>query len=338
MSGKHPSTGYRAIIVDRPLPDAKPEAILRTREPADPPEGFVDTDVLFTSINYKDAIALTGGAGILREYPLTPGIDVVGRVREASHGFREGEIVVVNGAGLGERTDGGLAARAAVPAAATLSLPDGVPARAAAAIGTAGFTAALSVRSLVEHGVTPDSGDIVVTGAAGGVGSFAIALLAARGYRVVAVTGRADSLGDALVALGAAEVVDRSAIGSEVGKPLQASRWAGAIDSVGGPTLVNVLAQTRYDGVVAACGMAGGTDLPGTVMPFILRGVTLAGINSVDAPRERREAAWNDLATLHADAIDRIAPRTEPLDRAAAVAREVLAGKVAGRVVIDVRT
>ncbi|MFD1715197.1 acryloyl-CoA reductase [Amnibacterium flavum] len=328
---------HRAIVVDRPLPDARPEAILRRVETAAAAlEGGIDVDVLFSSVNYKDAIALTGGPGILRSLPLTPGIDVVGRVRTSADGWSAGDTVITNGGGLGERFDGGLAERSAVPAAHTIALPDGMTARTAAAIGTAGFTAALAVQAIATAGVSPDDGEILVTGAGGGVGSFAIALLAARGYRVAAVTGR-ESLADALVDLGAERVLERSEIDVADGKPMQSSRWAGAVDSVGSTTLVNVLAQTSYGGVVAACGLAQGPDLPGTVLPFILRGVTLAGINSVEAPLARRREAWAELATLPVDVIDSIAPRTEPLERATTIAREVLAGRVAGRVVIDTR-
>jgi acrylyl-CoA reductase (NADPH) len=328
---------YRAIVVDRPIPDARPEAVLRhvagsDLAPADP----VEVDVLFSSVNFKDALALTGGPGILAQLPMVPGIDVVGRVRRAAHGWSEGDVVVVNGAGLGERTDGGLAERASVPATSAIALPDGMSARTAAAIGTAGFTAALAVEAIAAA-VDPDAGEILVTGARGGVGSFSLSLLAARGYRAVAVSGRPEQT-DQLIALGAARVIGRDEIGTETGKALQPGRWAGAIDSVGGPMLVNVLAQTSYGGIVAACGMAQSIQLPGTVMPFILRAVTLAGINSVDAPLARRQAAWDLLASVPEDVIEAIAPRTEPLDRSAQVAREVLAGRVSGRVVIDTRS
>lgn len=328
---------HRAIIVDKPLPDARPEAIIARREDPEVSDGLLDLDVHFSSVNYKDAIALTGGSGILRSLPLVPGIDAVGAVRTAASGFASGQLVVVTGAGLGERIDGGLAERAAVPATAAVPVPPEMTPRQAAAIGTAGFTAALSVDALLARGVTAESGEILVTGAGGGVGSFAIALLAAAGLRPVACTGRADQLRDHLTELGAVRVVGREELGVDVGKPLQSARWAGGVDSVGGAPLVNLVAQTAYDGVVAACGIAAGTDLPGSMMPFILRGVSLVGINSVEAPPDRRAAAWKRLAALPLDVIDRIAPRTVPLDRATGVARELLAGRVAGRVVVDVR-
>ena len=328
---------YRAMVVDKPLPDARPEAILRRGvEMGTVPADALEVDVLYSSVNYKDAVALTGGSGILKATPMVPGIDVVGRVRQAQGEWAEGDVVIVNGAGLGERTDGGLAERSWLPLAAAVSLPDTMTARSAAALGTAGFTAALSVQTLATS-VAPEDGEILVTGAGGGVGMFAVALLAARGYRVVAATGRGSSLGDTLRALGAERVVGREEIGSEVGKPLQSAQWAGAVDAVGGATLVNVLAQTRYGGVVTACGLAQGADLPGTVLPFILRGVTLAGINSVDASSDDRKRSWTDLAALDDAVVGTIAPRTEPLERAVTVARDLLAGRVAGRVVIDVR-
>lgn len=329
--------GFRAIVVDKPLADARPEAVLRRLDTVDhPADGGLVVDVMYSSVNYKDAIALTGGPGILRETPLVPGIDVVGRVREANGAWSVGDLVLVNGAGVGERTDGGLAERAVIPADSVIGVPDGMDPRIAAAFGTAGFTAALSVQALARR-VDPSDGEIAVTGAGGGVGMFTVALLAARGFSPVAVTGRADSLTEILTRIGAHRVIGREEIGSEVGKPLQRAAWAGAVDSVGSATLVNLLAQTRARGTVTACGLAQASDLPGTVLPFILRGVSLIGINSVEATPTERVEAWEELATLSRDIVDVIAPRTEPLDRAVSIAREVLAGRVAGRVVIDVR-
>jgi acrylyl-CoA reductase (NADPH) len=244
--------------------------------------------------------------------------------------------VVLNGAGLGESRDGGLAERVRVPADALVRVPDGISAARAAAIGTAGFTAMLSVLALERGGVEPGSGDVLVTGAGGGVGSVAVALLARLGHRVVASTGRVDELGDRLRALGAAEVIDRSELG-EPGRPLQSIRWAGAVDSVGSATLVNVLAQTRWGGVVTAAGLAQGPDLPGTVLPFILRAVTLAGINSVEAPAGLRREAWARLATdLDPALLDSITT-TVPLAGAIAAGERILAGASSGRVVVDVR-
>lgn len=331
------TTAFRAWVVDKPLPDSRPEAVLRQLQGLDTPvDGGIEIDVLFTSINYKDALALTGAPGIIRSIPLVAGIDAVGTVRSAGQGFAAGDIVTVNGAGLGERFDGGLAERALVPAASAVRLPDGIDARAAAAIGTAGFTAALAVAALERAGVRPGGGDIAVTGASGGVGSFSIALLAQLGYDVVAITGRM-ALADRLTALGASRVIARDDLGSEKGSPLQKARWAGGIDSAGGYPLANLLAQAAPGAAVAACGLAASADLPTTVMPFILRGVSLLGINSVDASSDARSAAWDLLATLPRETIDAIAPRTEPLERAVHVARELLAGRVDGRVVIAIR-
>jgi acrylyl-CoA reductase (NADPH) len=326
---------YRAIVVEEGTP---PEARLRTVPgPFVPPPGdALRIRVSHSSVNYKDAIALTGGRGILRTLPMVPGIDAVGVLVEGIAELPAGSTVLVNGAGLGERTDGGLAAEVLAPADAVLPVPDSLSARDAAAIGTAGFTAALAALALERQGVVPGDGEVLVTGAGGGVGSFAVALLAALGHEVVASTGRVPERGPELTALGAAAVMDRAELGAG-GKPLQSARWAAVVDSVGGVPLANALAQTRYGGVVAACGLAGSSALPATVLPFILRAVTLAGVNSVDASRDQREAAWRLLAAhVSADIIGAIAPREVALREAASVAREVLDGRVAGRVVVDV--
>ena len=300
------------------------------------PDGDVTLDVSHSSVNYKDGMLLAGRPGIARTSPLIPGIDVVGTVTETSSpDFAVGDLVTVNGAGLGETRHGGLAERARVDSASLVRVPEGISAAQAAAIGTAGFTAMMAVLAL-EGDVGPDAGDVLVTGAAGGVGSIAIAVLARLGYRVVASTGRVDEQGDYLRSLGAAEVLDRARFG-EAGKPLQSQRWAGAVDSVGSHTLVNILAQTNYGGTVAACGLAQGPDLPGSVLPFILRGVRLLGINSVDAPHALREKAWSRLATdLDRDLLDTMT-ETVPLAGAQDVAQRILAGTVRGRTVVDVR-
>jgi acrylyl-CoA reductase (NADPH) len=334
---KRAVTGFPAWVVDKPLPDARPEAILRYVEGvATPAPDGIEVDVDFTSINYKDALALTGASGVLRSLPLVAGIDAVGRVRTAAHGFEVGETVVVTGAGLGERYDGGLSERSVLPAASTLRLPDGIDARTAAAVGTAGVTAALAVGRLQAAGVEPSAGRIAVTGAGGGVGAFSVAILAELGYDVVAITGR-ERLTDHLIGLGAAEVMDRDALGSERGAPMQKARWAAAVDSAGGVPLANLLSQTAPGGFVAACGLAASADLPTTVLPFILRGVSLLGVNSVDASRSALEEAWKLIRSLEASVFVAISPRTEPLPRAVTVARELLAGKVDGRVVIATR-
>jgi acrylyl-CoA reductase (NADPH) len=287
------------------------------------PTGAVLTG-LWSSINYKDALALTGRPGVLRSLPMVPGIDVVGR-------DSSGEVLVVTGAGLGERQDGGLAERVAIDPATAVPLPGAFTPQQAAAIGTAGVTAALSVLAFERAGIP--AGPVLVTGAGGGVGGFAVALLAAGGREVHAATGRAGSIGDHLRALGATEVVDR--LPAEPGRPLQSVRWAGVVDSVGGGALVNAIAQTLPDGVVAACGLAGSADLPGTVLPFILRGVTLAGIFSVDLDPSMRRAAWKLLADrIDGAVVDRLTERVVPLDQATEVAQDVLAGRIRGRVVV----
>jgi acrylyl-CoA reductase (NADPH) len=290
--------------------------------------GDVVVKVSHSSINYKDALAVTGAPGILRTLPLVPGVDLVGTL-EAD----PGRAVVANGAWLGERLDGGFAERAVVPQDVLVPVPEGLGAARTAAIGTAGFTAALAVLALEQHGL-PD-GPVLVTGAGGGVGGFAVALLAARGHEVLASTGRVDALREHLTGLGAADVVPRQ--DAEPGRPLQTVRWAGAIDAVGGAPLVNVLAQTAWNGAVAACGLAASAELPGTVMPFILRGVALLGVNSVEVDPERRRAAWR-LMTDHLtpEVVDRLTDRTVPLAEVPAVAPDVLAGRIRGRVVVDV--
>ncbi len=324
------TTGIEVALRD--LPDER-----ATGGPDGPADGEVALDVLYSSVNYTDGMLLGGRPGIACTSPLVAGIDAVGTVAASgSNAFSPGDLVVLNGAGLGESRDGGLAERVRVPAASLVRVPAGFSAARAAAVGTAGFTAMLSVLALERGGLEPGSGDVLVTGAGGGVGSVAVALLARLGHRVVASTGRVDELGDRLRALGAADVIDRSELGGP-GKPLQSVRWAGAVDSVGSATLVNVLAQTRWGGVVTAAGLAQGPDLPGTVLPFILRAVTLAGINSVEAPAALREEAWARLATDLDPALLDAITTTVPLDGAIAAGERILAGASSGRVVVDVR-
>ncbi|GAA4747407.1 MDR family oxidoreductase [Amnibacterium soli] len=282
---------------------------------------------LWSSLNYKDALAIAGRPGVLRSLPLVPGIDVVGR-------DADGTVLVVTGAGLGERVDGGLAERVAIDPATAVPVPSAFSPQQAAAIGTAGVTAALSVLALERAGL-PD-GPVLVTGAGGGVGGFAVALLAALGREVHAATGRAEALGDHLRGLGAAEVVGR--LPAEPGRPLQSPRWAAVVDSLGGGALVNAIAQTVPGGTVAACGLAGSPDLPGTVLPFILRGVTLAGIFSVDLAPSLRRAAWELLAArIDGDVVDRLTERTVGLAEALDAADDVLAGHVRGRIAVDLQ-
>ena len=298
--------------------------------------GEVHLDVLYSSYNYKDGLALSGGP-IVRTWPLVLGIDLVGRVTGSDDpAWRVGDVVVLNGDGLGETRNGGFATRARVRPDALVRLPDEITPLQAAAIGTAGFTAMIAVLKLADAGVRPEDGEVLVTGAAGGVGSVAVSLLAKRGYRVVASTGRMAEEGEYLRALGASRLIDRAELSDAVGRPLQSMRWAGAVDVVGSTTLANVLAQTQYGGTVVACGLAQGGDLPTTVMPFILRDVTLSGANSVDAPRALRERAWGALASeldlAHLDAMT----TTIVLGEAIPYAAEILAGRVRGRTVVDV--
>jgi len=297
-------------------------------------EGDVELDVAWSSLNYKDALALSGDPGVARTSPLVPGIDVVGTVTASRDGrFAAGDAVVLTGAGAGETRAGGYAERARVDGGSLVHLPAAIDARRAAAIGTAGLTAMLSVLRL-ERDVAPGSGPVVVTGAAGGVGSVAVALLARLGHEVVASTGRPEQTGW-LRELGASDVVDRAEL-AEPGRPVQRPRWAGGIDCVGSTTLASVLAQTRRGGTVTACGLAQGSDLPTTVLPFILRGVTLAGIDSVQAPLALRQEAWDRLATdLDLDLLDGLTSEVG-LDEVVALGPEILAGRVRGRTVVRV--
>ena len=330
---------FRAIVVEKTTDDTGTESTsvgIHDLDDAFLGEGDVTIDVTHSSINFKDGMFLAGKRGIGKTSPLIPGIDLVGTVASSdSDRFAVGDLVTLNGTGIGESKHGGLAERARVASGSLVTVPPGISAAQAAAIGTAGFTAMLSVLAL-ERGVAPDAGSVLVTGAAGGVGSVAIAVLAGLGYRVTASTGRLDEQSDYLRSLGAADVVDRGQF-AEPGKPLQSQRWAGAVDSVGSHTLANVLAQTHYGGTVAACGLAQGPDLPASVLPFILRSVTLVGINSVDAPLALREEAWARLATdLDLALLDSMT-ETVGLSDAQGVAPRILAGKVRGRTIVDMR-
>lgn len=298
------------------------------------PAADVTVDVAYSTLNYKDGLALKGLGRILRTFPMVPGIDFAGTVRASeSSAFAPGDKVVLTGWGVGETWSGGFAARARVKSEWLVKLPEGLDLRHAMAIGTAGFTAMLSVLALERHGIAA-GGEVLVTGAAGGVGSIAVRLLSRLGYRVVALTGRPAEAGF-LTALGAAEILDRAAL-TAPGKPLQSERWAGAVDTVGGVVLANVLASTASDGAVAACGLAGGTDLPTTVFPFILRGVSLLGINSVDTPKAKREAAWARLARdLSPADLDGLIQEVT-LEDLPALADAIIAGQVRGRTVVRI--
>jgi acrylyl-CoA reductase (NADPH) len=304
---------------------------------ADLMDGDVTVAVEYSTVNYKDGLALTGKAPVVRTWPLTPGIDFAGVVEKSEHpAFKPGDKVVLNGWGVGESHHGGYAGKARVKGEWLVGLPQGLSTAEAMAIGTAGYTAMLCVLALEREGVTPDKGDILVTGAAGGVGSVAIALLAKLGYRVVASSGRKATEGDYLTGLGAADIVDRAEL-SAPGRPLARERWAGVVDAVGSHTLANALSQTRYGGAVAACGLAQGMDLPGSVAPFILRGVTLCGIDSVMASKAKREAAWERLAR-DLDRGKLAAMRVEAkLADVPALGAAIVEGQVRGRVVVDVK-
>lgn len=297
--------------------------------------GDVTVAVEYSTVNYKDALALSGRSPVIRTFPLIPGIDLAGVVETSTHpGFAQGDRVLVNGWGLSQTHHGGYAQKARVPGEWLVKIPTAFSSQEAMAIGTAGYTAMLSVLALEHGGVSPDQGDILVTGANGGAGSIAIALLSTLGYRVVASTGRLEESAY-LKELGAAEIIDRATL-SGAGAPIAKERWAGAIDAVGSHTLANVLAQTRYRGVVAAFGLAQGADLPGSVLPFILRNVTLAGIDSVNAPYAAREQAWTRLATdLDVGKLARTT-QTIGLAEVPALAEQVLQGRVQGRTVVDV--
>ncbi|MGC9162616.1 MAG: MDR family oxidoreductase [Thiomonas sp.] len=308
-------------------------AALTTLDDSELPEGNVTVAVDYSTINYKDALALTHRGPVVRRWPMVPGIDGAGTVLESSHpDWQPGDRWLLNGWGVGETHWGCLSQRARLNGDWLIPLPKGFTARQAMALGTAGYTAALCVLALQRHGAHPEQGEVLVTGASGGVGSVAVALLARLGWTVVASTGKLHEQAY-LHELGAAEIIDRNTL-STPGKPLQKERWAAVVDTVGSHTLANACAQTRWGGVVTACGLAGGMDFPGTVAPFILRGVTLAGIDSVMQPTPARSKAWQLLAErIDSQLIDRIA-HDIPLEQAAAAAQDLLDGKVRGRLVV----
>ncbi|WP_293751608.1 MDR family oxidoreductase [uncultured Paraglaciecola sp.] len=300
------------------------------------PQGDVSVKVLYSTLNYKDGLAITGKAPVVRSFPMIPGIDLVGVVEKSdSSQFKVGDMVIQNGFGVGETHCGGLAQKARLKSEWLIPLPAAFSPKQSMIIGTAGYTAMLCVIALEKNGVTPDKGEILVTGANGGVGSFAISILSKLGYTVVASTGRMEEA-DYLQSLGASEVIHRDTL-SNPGKPMAKERWAGAVDSVGSHTLVNVCASTKYGGTVAACGLAQGMDLPGSVAPFILRGITLAGIDSVMRSIADRKEAWQRLGEiLEPNVFDNIAKEIK-LDTVVETANQLLAGKVRGRIVVDVQ-
>lgn len=324
---------FNAILIEKP-DDAQTVSVTQVDE-SQLPEGDVTIDVAYSTLNYKDGLAITGSSPVVRKFPMVPGIDLAGTVRDSSHAdWKAGDKVVLNGWGVGEGHWGGLAQVARLKGDWLVPLPTAFTEKQAMAIGTAGYTASLCVEALVKAGVTPDQGEVLVTGATGGVGSVAVALLKKAGFTVVGSTGKA-SEADYLTQLGADSIIDRAEL-SEKGRPLQKERWAGVVDSVGSFTLVNACAAVKYGGAVAACGLAQGADFPATVMPFILRGVRLLGVDSVMAPKAARLAAWERLARdLDPALIDVIAAEIG-LSDAIGAAADLLAGKVRGRIIVDV--
>ncbi|SCB33572.1 MDR family oxidoreductase [Rhizobium multihospitium] len=328
------SDTFQAMVID--MVDGKPQAAFRRLGQSDLPDHDVLVEVHYSNVNYKDGLALTGKGRIARRTPMVGGIDLAGVVVESrSEKWAPGNKVIVNGFGLSETEWGGYSRFQRLKPEWLMALPDTFSLTDAMAIGTAGYTAALCVNALEDWGtIGKDDREILVTGAAGGVGSVAISLLANKGYRVSASTGRRETH-DYLASLGATGFIDRTSLSEKAG-PLQQERWAGAIDSVGSTTLANVLAQTVYGGAVAACGLAAGADLPGTVLPHILRGVALLGIDSVMAPMPKRIRAWQTLAThLKTDTIGALA-RIERMSELPRLAEDILAGKIQGRVVVEV--
>jgi acrylyl-CoA reductase (NADPH) len=324
---------FKALLINKT--GDQQQCAVSVVDAAELPDGDVTLAVEYSTINYKDGLAITGKVPVVRKFPMVPGIDGAGTVAASTNPqFKPGDHVVLNGWGVGESHWGCLAQQARLNGAWLIKLPPQFTSRQAMAIGTAGYTAMLCVLALEQHGVTPAQGDVLVTGAAGGVGSVAIALLAKLGFRVVASTGRA-SESDYLKSLGAAEIIDRATLAGP-GKPLAKERWAGAVDTVGSHTLANVCAGMRYRGTVAACGLVGGMDFPGSVAPFILRGVTLAGIDSVMAPTALRVEAWARLARDLDPA--RLNNMTSDITLNAAIqaAADIVAGKVRGRLVVNV--
>lgn len=323
---------FRALILTRD-DERKTHSNIENISIDDLPEGDVLIKVAFSSLNYKDGLAVTGSSPVVRHFPMVGGIDFVGTVEASdSANFAVGDEVILTGWGVGEKHWGGYAEYARVPADYLVKLPENLSAENAMAIGTAGFTAMMAVMALEQHNITPHSGDILVTGASGGAGSMAISILAELGYSVVASTGR-EELKDYLISLGAKEVIGRFDAPS---RPVASEKWAGAIDSVGGDTLAAILAETNYGGSVACFGLAGGADLNTTVFPFILRGVNLLGIDSVMCPTNYRIKVWQRAANILTEDLYSAIKQVEPLSKVPQLAQDILEGKVRGRIVVDV--
>lgn len=326
---------FKSIIIDKQ--DGVQSVRMVELEDTDLPDAPVTVRIEYSTLNYKDGLAITGKSPVVRKFPMVPGIDMAGVVESSNiDSWRTGDRVLLNGWGVGEAHWGGLSQKARVKGEWLQRVPEKFTTRQAMAIGTAGYTASLCVDALVRHGLTPDQGEVLVSGASGGVGSIAIALLHGAGFMVTASTGKMNEV-EYLKALGAAQIIDRNEL-AQPGKPLQKERWAGVVDSVGSHTLANACAQTKYRGLVAACGLAQGMDFPATVAPFILRGVSLLGIDSVMAPKAVRQLAWDRLARdLDVAALDHIG-KTVGLAGAMDAAREIIAGTIRGRVIVDVNT
>lgn len=326
---------FKALVIDNDEQGYR--TTLKELDESQLPDHDVTLEVSYSTLNYKDALAIGNKGPIVRHFPMVPGIDFVGRVIASRHQeWQQDDTALLTGWGVGEKQWGGLAQKASVPGDWLVEVPAALSPLQTMAIGTAGFTAMLCVLALEKQGVTPARGPVLVTGASGGVGSFSVSLLARLGYQVIASSGRADDSDYLIDTLGAASVIDRAEL-AQPGKPLAKERWAAAIDSVGSHTLSNVLASTQRDGVVAACGMAQGLDLPGSVAPFILRGVTLTGVDSVMCPKSLRQQAWQRLATLvDSDLLGQMT-QVIPLSEAKNGAQRLLDGKVRGRLIVDCR-
>lgn len=328
------SDTFSALVIDKH--DQGLSAAVKTLQLSDLPDEDVLVDIAYSTVNYKDGLAASGAMPIVRQFPMVGGIDLAGTVVESRNpDFKAGDQVLVNGYGLSERYWGGYSQKQRLKSEWLVRVPEGLSMEQVAAIGTAGYTSMLCVQAIQDRGVTPEDGPVLVTGAAGGVGCVAVMLLARLGYQVTACTGRVKQARTFLEGLGASQILDRQELARDP-KPLESENWAAVVDTVGGNTLATAIAQTKYEGIVAACGLAGGAGLPGSVMPFILRGVTLRGIDSVMAPMARRQRAWDALAELIDQ--DKLATiyTTEPLANVPRLASDILAGKIKGRVVIDV--
>jgi acrylyl-CoA reductase (NADPH) len=324
-------SSFNAILIDKNAENYSAGYVEMTDDAL--MSGDVDIDVLFSAINYKDGLAVTGKGPVVRRFPMIPGVDLVGRVTRSAHaGFDRGDVVVATGCGIGEAHYGGFAQRARLDGEWLVKLPDGLTPARAMTVGTAGLTAMFCLLALERHGASPVDGPAVVSGASGGVGSFAVALLAKAGWRVAAITGH-PAEADYLKSLGAVEILTREEF-STPGKALQSQRFAAGIDTVGGATLANILSQTRFDGAVAACGNVGGMDLPTSVAPFILRGVALLGVESVRPRIPLRRDAWARIASGLDPAVIDAMSEIIPFDQALARAQEIVTGKIRGRVVI----